>query len=149
MPSLMKKLLLSVLSVLLSAGSAYADSEKAVDFDRIPDKAKAFLQEHFPSGRVSYAKQETDFPELTYEVMMTDGLYVEFDRHGEWMEIECRYGTLPVSVVPEVIFRYAETHCPGQEFRKISRTKKFYEVKFKSGMDLRFDRHFNFIGADD
>lgn len=144
-----RRICLSAAVFVLSACVAMADKDKGISFSRLPEPAKEFLYDNFPDGQVSYVKQEEGFTELTYEVMLVNGLFVEFDRNGHWTKVEFRYGVLPRSLVPDEIRKYADRHWPDSQYRRIVRDKKYYMLKFKSGLELKFDRHFNFIGADE
>ena len=52
---------------------AFADNDRAVSFDRLPEKARDFISVNFPGEKLAYAKQERDFLEVNYEVVMVSG----------------------------------------------------------------------------
>ncbi len=145
----MKKFITLLVALLAAAAAVYADNDRAVSFDRLPDRAQAFLSENFPSSKLAYAKQERDFLEVHYEVVMVSGEKIEFDRRGEWTSIECRYARLDRNLVPEPIRAKVEEMYQGAEYREISRDRREYEVKISYGVELTFDRHFNLMGIDD
>ena len=68
----MKKLF-TLLVVTLFAGVAFADNDRAVDFNELPQKAQKFIQTNFPTYELSYAKKDVDFFYSEYEVMLVDG----------------------------------------------------------------------------
>ena len=37
---------------------AFADNDRAVSFDRLPEKARDFITANFPGEKLAYAKQE-------------------------------------------------------------------------------------------
>ena len=128
---------------------AFADNDRAVSFDRLPEKARDFISVNFPGEKLAYAKQERDFLEVHYEVVLVSGVKLEFDRRGEWTGMECRYSTLDKNIIPEPIRAAVEKLYPGTEYRKISRDRREYEVKLTYGLELTFDRDFNLMGIDD
>ena len=136
-------------SILAFSFTVFADNDRAVSFDRLPEKARDFITANFPGEKLAYAKQERDFLEVHYEVVMVNGTKMEFDRRGEWTSIECRYGTISKNLIPEPIRNYVEDAYKGAEYREISRDRREYEVKITYGLELTFDRYFNLMGIDD
>ena len=136
-------------SILAFSFTVFADNDRAVSFDRLPEKARDFITANFPGEKLAYAKQERDFLEVNYEVVMVNGIKMEFDRRGEWTSIECRYGTISKNLIPEPIRNYVEDAYKGAEYREISRDRREYEVKITYGLELTFDRYFNLMGIDD
>ena len=122
------------------SGTACADNDRAITVDRLPEQAQEFIAGHFAGEKIAYVKQERDF----FEVNL-----VEFDRRGRWTEMECRYDVLDAGLVPEQIRMQVAENWPGNQFRKISRDRKEYEVKLTSGLELTFDRFFNLMDIDD
>lgn len=145
----MKRFLLTIVLAAIAASSIYADNDRAISFDRLPDAAKEFVETSFPGSRIAYVKKEVDFPEVKYEVMLVDGVTIEFDRRGNWTDIECRYGNLDPALVPERIRDSAISLRPEEKFRRISKDKKGYELKLRSGVELKFDRWFGLVEIDD
>lgn len=136
-------------SIMAFTCVAFADNDRAVSFDRLPEKARDFISVNFPGEKLAYAKQERDFLEVNYEVVMVSGVKLEFDRRGEWTSIECRYSTISKKLIPEPIRDYVDEAYKGAEYREISRDRREYEVKLTYGLELTFDRYFNLMGIDD
>lgn len=145
----MKRLIVLLAGIVSFAGVVSADNDRAVTMDRLPEKAREFIQEHFASEKIAYVKQERDFLELKYEVMTVGGVMIDFDRSGNWTELECRYDMLCVSLIPAPVKEYVSSRWPDVSYRKISRSRNEYEVKLSSGLELTFDRNFNLIEIDD
>ena len=76
---------------LLTISPAYADHDRAVTTEQMPRQAQEFIARYFPGEKIAYAKKESDFFEVIYEVMFTNGSKVEFRRNGAWKEVDCRY----------------------------------------------------------
>lgn len=145
----MKRIMTVLACIMAFTFAASADNDRAVTFDRLPAKAKEFITAGFPGEKLAYAKQERDFLEVHYEVVMVNGTKMEFDRRGDWTSIECKYSTIDSRLVPEPIRNYVENTYKGAEYRKISRDRREYEVKLTYGLELTFDRNFNLMGIDD
>ena len=78
---------------LLTISPAYADHDRAVTTEQMPRQAQEFIARYFPGEKIAYAKKESDFFEVIYEVMFTNGSKVEFRRNGAWKEVDCRYSS--------------------------------------------------------
>lgn len=66
---------------LLTISPAYADHDRAVTTEQMPRQAQEFIARYFPGEKIAYAKKESDFFEVIYEVMFTNGSKVEFRRN--------------------------------------------------------------------
>ena len=146
----MKKLLiLSTILMVLGIATACADNDKPITVDQLPEKAQQFLRQHFPNEKVSLAKSERDFLELTYEVIFTNGMKVEFTKDGQWKDVDCRYASVPKAIVPAQIAQKVQELYPETTIRQIDRDSRDYEVKLSNGLELTFDLKFNLIDIDD
>lgn len=145
----MKRFMTILASILTFACVASADNERAVSFERLPDNARNFILTAFPGEKLAYARQERDFLEVHYEVVLVGGAKIEFDRRGNWTSIECRYSTLDPDLIPVPIRNYVDGAYAGAGYREISRDRREYEVKLTYGIELTFDRNFNLMDIDD
>ena len=96
-----------------------------------------------------FAKMETDWLDKSYDVIFTDGNKLEFDKQGNWKEINCKYSAVPAGVIPAQILKYVSENYPDAKVLKIERDKKDYEVKLSNRWELKFDLQFNLIDIDD
>lgn len=142
----MKKLL-TLLVVTLFAGVAFADNDRAVDFNELPQKAQKFIQTNFPNYEVSYAKKDVDFFNSEYEVMLVDGTRIEFSGDGEWKDVECRKSAVPTAIVPKQIAEYVAKKYPDAKILKIDREEN-YDVELSNRLELEFDKKFRLIDID-
>ncbi len=142
----MKKLL-TLLVVTLFTGVAFADNDRAVDFNELPQKAQKFIQTNFPNYEVSYAKKDVDFFNSEYEVMLVDGTRIEFSGDGEWKDVECRKSAVPTAIVPKQIAEYVAKKYPDAKILKIDREEN-YDVELSNRLELEFDKKFRLIDID-
>ena len=77
------------------------------------------------------------------------GSRLEFDRSGNWKEVNCRGGAVPESVIPSRIQAYIKDNYSSDNVRTIERHIRGYEVKLSSGFELVFDKNCNFKRMDD
>lgn len=144
----MKKIIMAIVAFAAVTIAALADNDKAVPYEKLPAKAKYFINLNFSDGRLAYSKQERDFMEVHYEVVLVAGVKIVFDRGGEWVDIECRYSGLDEKFIPEPVrSRVAELY-PDAEYKKISKNRGNYEVKLANGAELTFDKKFSIVEVE-
>lgn len=146
----MKKLMI-IAAVLLFVASApaCADNDKPIAVTELPQIAQLFIKNHFPKEKVAYAKIERDFLEVQYEVVFTNSSKLEFNKNGEWKEVNCKYSTVPKAIVPAQIVNYISQNYPDANVVKLERNSREYEAKLSNGLELTFDTNFNLIDIDD
>ena len=82
-------------------------------------------------------------------LIFTDGSKVEFDRKGNWTEVDCISHPLPVGIVPEAIENVVKAHYPDAKVVKIERDFREFDVKLNNRVELTFNKHFQVIELDD
>ncbi len=146
----MKKLILLLFGAFAIHSAALADNDKAIPVNQLPQPAQQFIQTYFGDQKTALAKQETGLFEKSYEVVFANGDKIEFDRNGQWTEVQCRNGrTGPAEIVPEAIRSCAAEYYPDAMIRSIERDRNGYEINLSNRMELSFDLQFNLIDIDD
>lgn len=144
----MKKLLLLFVCLFTIQSVVRANDDKPIKVDQLPQPAQQFVKSHFSDSKVAMAKMETDWFDKSYDVIFTDGNKVEFDKQGNWKEVNCKCSAVPASVIPAAIRKYISENYPDAKVLKIERDKKEYEVKLSNKWELKFDLQFNLIDID-
>ena len=106
----MKKMILTIACVFSFVAIIKADNYQPITRNQLPQKAQTFLSTHFADAKTSLLRRELDVTELNYDVIFTDGSKVEFDRKGNWTEIDCLTHPLPLGIVPKAIEKVIHTH---------------------------------------
>lgn len=145
----MKKFILMILSVVLFQNFTYADSERMISIEQLPVAAQKFLKTHFANQPLTYAKVDGYMFDVDYEVRLADGTKIDFDRKGNWTNVERKATALPEKLVPTKIAEYVAKYYAGTKVVKIERNKRSYEVELSNGLELTFDTRFNLINVDD
>lgn len=145
----MKKLIILFMCLFSIQTFVKADDDKPIAVDDLPAKALSFIKTHFAGQKVSYAKMESDFFDKNYDVVFINGQKAEFDKNGEWKEIDCKYSAVPATIIPEAIKKQISEQYPGETVIKIERYKKGYEIKLKNKLELKFNSDFQLTGIDD
>lgn len=145
----MKQLIILTVCLFTLSGIAYADNDKPISVNELPQKARNFIQTFFSKHTVSYAKMEKDFLEKSYDVAFTNGEKIEFDKNGEWKEVSCKLTIVPDAVVPKQIKSYLTEQFPQAKILKIERDAKGYEVELNNKLDIKFNTQFQVVEIDD
>ena len=111
----MKKVLLLLVCLFTLQTVVWADDDKPIQVNQLPQTAQTFIKTHFPNNKVAMAKMETDWFDKSYDVIFTNGDKLEFDKKGIWTEVNCKYSAVPVAVVPDAVRQAAglgaDLHC--------------------------------------
>lgn len=129
-------------------GLAKADNDQPIETSQLPKKALDFLKQHFADISVSYAKIEKELLDKQYDVVLTGGQKIEFDKNGEWTNVECKHSVVPAEIIPQPIKEYVKKKFPEQKILQIERDKKTYEIELNNKLEIKFDKKFNVIELD-
>ncbi|MBQ2367076.1 MAG: PepSY-like domain-containing protein [Bacteroidaceae bacterium] len=146
----MKKILVIILAVFsLGVITVKADNDRVITKDALPAKAQQFVNAHFASVKISYIKEDRDFFDRNYELVFADGSKIEFGRNGEWVDVDCRYNSVPQAIVPDAIKAYVKSNFPDVKIIEIERKRANHEVKLSNKLELVFDKNLKIKGIDD
>ena len=144
----MKKMMLILACVFTVVTNANADNYRPINMSQLPEKAQTFLTTYFPEAKVSLARKEFDVTELSYDVIFTNGSKVEFDRKGEWTEVDCLTQPLPAGIVPATIEKVIKEQYPDAKATKIERDRREIDVKLSNRVELTFNKKMQLIDID-
>ena len=161
----MRKWILMLMCMLGVQTMALADNDKPIQVGQLPTKAQTLITTYFKHHKVALAKMESGLFYKSYDVIFTTGEKLEFDKSGDWTEIQCKASEVPVQVLPaeiqckasEVpvqvlpaeIRSYVSSTYPDAKVLEIERDGKEYEVKLSNGWEITFDNQFRVIDIDD
>jgi hypothetical protein len=143
----MKKIQAILLLVAMMALSfnAKADHDQVITFDQMPEAAQTLLRQHFANKVPLVVTVDWDDYTIRYE----SGEKVEFDKQGNWKEIDCRATQVPVELIPEQIKSNIQATFPGAIILKLDRNRRGYEVKLNNGLEVEYSPTFDVIDIDD
>lgn len=143
----MKKInffLLMAMVMTMSLTMSADDDDRVIAYDQMPQAAQTFLKQHFAKKVPLVVTADGDDYTIRYE----SGEKVEFDRNGNWKDIECYSSKVPADVIPEQISTYLNQNYPGKSVIKLECHHSVYEVKLNNGMEIEFSRNFQVVGVD-
>lgn len=147
----MKRTGIILIGFALMANMACADNDKVTNnINELPQVSRTFLSNYFNGNKVSHIKIDKDlFLVDSYDVILTDGTSVEFNRDGEWKEVKSFQQNIPDTLIPAEIRQYVSQNYPGQKIMTVERGKRKVSVDLANGLELKFDLNGNLIDIDD
>lgn len=139
-----------ILAVLFGFMTASARDKYSHDVDILPEAAKTVLSQNFKSD-VSHIKIGKEFGKIRkYEVILTDGSEISFDKHGNWKDIEVgRLKSVPSGLIPSPISKFIKSNQEKAKVTGIEKKAYGYEVELSNGVDVRFSEKGKFLRYDD
>lgn len=146
----MERLSILLAIVMFMAAGASARSNYSHDASLLPESAKSVIANNCKT-KVSVVKIDKNFGRVNeYEVTLTDGTEISFDREGNWKSVETRNtNSVPVKFVPSNISNYIYKNQSGTRIVGIEKERRGYDVELSNGVDMKFDKMGNFIRYDD
>ena len=145
----MKKFTFLFVCLFAMSLNVLASNDKPIQVTEMPKAAQAFIKSHFADQSVAVAKLENDFMNKSYDVIFTNGDKVEFDKKGNWTNVDCEHTQVPVAVIPQAIQDYVSKNYPNAKVVKTEKTdRKGYDVDLNNGFDLEFDNKFRVVETD-
>ena len=140
--------ILVTLVIALTSLTLISCSDRIIPSEKLPAAAQSFLKEYFPDSPISYVKKEADLTP-TYEVVLQNGTEIEFNKKGEWDNIDCKRLAVPAALIPAAISEYVNANFPGQSIVKIDRETYGHEIEMANGLELKFDKKGKLLHIDD
>lgn len=131
-------------------GFAWAKDTYAHDASVLPQAARTVISNNFKAD-VSLVNIDKDFGRISeYEVILTDGTEISFDRNGNWENVEVNnVKSVPTSMVPKTIRDYVAKQHAGQRIVGIDKERNGYDIELSNGIDMKFDKAGRFQRYDD
>ena len=147
---MIKKIILMLVAVMGISTAAIAKDTYAHDASVLPKAAQTVLEKNFKS-KVSVVKIDKEFGRVSeYEVIMTDGSEITFDRNGNWENVEVSaQGSVPAAFVPKAISDYVKANQSGQKIIGIEKERHGYDVELSNGVEMKFNKDGKFLRYDD
>ena len=148
MKRIFRILMIAICCMVSCNMAANAGNDKPISVNALPAKAQTLLNNHFNGQKVMLATIESGVVSRNYDVVLQNGMKLEFDKKGNLTEINCKQGIVPALLIPQAIKNYLKDNYAGQSVKKIEMNKNEYEVELTNGLDLTFNKHFQLIDID-
>lgn len=138
----MKNLFMILVCAFSFSALAFADNEKPAKVEDMPMTAQEFLRTYFPKEKV--ASVMLDEKNGDFEVKLENGVKIDFNNIGSWMEIE-GHVALPKGIVSSNIYSYVSHNYKKTKIYKIERDQNGFEIELNTDVELQFDLNGNFV----
>lgn len=142
------KRIFTIIAVALTSVQMSKADDRPVTFSQLPAAAQIFINTNYSGEKISYATVDDDFIRPDYNVMLANGVKIQFENSGALEKIESRAG-IPEELIPVQIRDYVKLHYPDVIFVEYEIGKRTYEVKLSNRLEIKFNRNFNVIEIDD
>ncbi len=145
----MKKLLVLMMLAVGVVFGASAKDTYSHDPSVLPEAARTVVKNNFKSD-ISVIKIDKDFGRISdYEVILTDGTEIKFDRNGNWEDVECANSkSVPAGFIPQGVADYVKKNQSGTHIVGIEKDHGGYEVQLSNGVELKFNKQGEFQRYD-
>lgn len=92
--------------------------------------------------------KETEGLSKGYDVIFESGDKIEFDRSGNWEEVDCNSAGVPTAILPAAVKQFVATKHKDAKVMKISKDRNSTEVELSNGWELEFDKNGKLLDAD-
>lgn len=151
----MKRIILSVAAVIavaMATVSCNSDdnntTETIIQEAELPVQAKSFIDSYFGSYTVLKIERDTRSVEEYYEVHLTDGTQIDFDKEGVWTEVDGNGRTIPTGFIHPQIVAYITANHPTTSVESIGKEVYGFNVDLLNNLDLRFNGTGDFLGME-
>lgn len=123
--------------------------DKPVTFNQLPEGARTFLDTNYQKVKLVLATKDDDFIRPEFNVVLENGVAIQFDNDGRLEKIASRSGDIPAAVIPKQITDIVKSHYPDAYIVEYEVDRKTYEVKLSNRIEITFDSSFRMIEIDD
>jgi hypothetical protein len=150
----MKRMLFLTTLLLSTALAVSCDSEDVISETKLPASSQEFIKTHFPGVAVTLVMKETDGLEKDYTVYLANGFDIDFEKKGNWDDIDGHIHPLPQSILellPAGIVEYVSANFNDSQIVEVNKERYGYEIGLSDrlDLDLKFNASGSFIGYDD
>ncbi|WP_423819720.1 PepSY-like domain-containing protein [Salinimicrobium sp. TIG7-5_MAKvit] len=143
----MKKVVVSAFCALFSIGM-YAQSNTG----NLPSTAQDYVNQHFSSVSVVKVDENSNWQiweDDKYEVVLSNGLKLDFDENGNIVEIDsANREAIPASALPAKIATYLSANHANAQVVGWEKDDNEQEIELSDGTELEFDAEGNFRKLD-
>lgn len=119
--------------------------EKHINYSKLPDAARSFIEQYFGEENVISSEKERDDNAVFYTVLLGDGTELEFDESGMWLSVDCKFSEVPSGIIPEAILSDVGARYPESSIFKIEKAVGGYVLEITGDRDLYYDSEGNFV----
>ncbi|MDO4727705.1 MAG: PepSY-like domain-containing protein [Bacteroidota bacterium] len=124
------------------------DDDVAVSPTELTNSSSSFLETYFPGIGITKVEQDVNSVDDYQEVTLANGVRVDFNKQGDWTEVDGNGQAIPTGFILPNIVEYVSVNYPNTQIEGISKQNYGFAVDLLNGVELRFNHQGNFIGLD-
>lgn len=140
----MNKLFLVALAPLLLAS---CNKEETLPKSEIPAEISGYVSTHFPGAKIIGATKDIDGWDLTYDITLEGGYFLEFNRKKELTDIE-GLSKLPESIIPGKIGSFISSNYTENQIVGWEIDNRHQQIKLDNRLELEFNMDGDFLRID-
>lgn len=112
-------------------------------------KKNSNVATYFKDQKVALVKEESGFFYKNYDIVFVSGEKVEFDKSGDWPEIQCKQSEVPAQAIPKAIRNYVKMNRQDAKIVEIEKDSHGYEIKLSNRFEIKFNTKLQVVDIDD
>ena len=104
---------------------------------------------HFDAAQIAYVTLDKGLFDDEYDIRFNDGRTIEFNKAGELQKVDCKQTEVPSALVPEPVLSYIKANFPNAFITEWGKDDRGYKAELNNGLDLKFNRQYEFVRVDD
>ncbi|MEJ5145123.1 PepSY-like domain-containing protein [Sphingobacterium sp. MYb388] len=146
----MKKIKTMAIVALVALSTVSYAQKKVINSNQLPANAQTFIKNNFASNQItSTIEEKENLLSKEYQVILNNGTKIEFDKSGNWEEVDGHNNAIPLKFVPKSIQNYVTKSFPNTHIVKIKKSSRKFEVEISNGLELEFNKKGQFTKIDD
>ena len=125
----MKKVFILVAIIFLNS---ILFAETIVDEAQLPQMAKDFISRVFSGVKISFVEKDRS----SFEVLLSNGMKIDFNKKGEWQNIDSESMPIPFNVLPDNIISIIKSKYPDVMLIDVEKSGKNYKVKLSNTVEM-------------
>ncbi len=136
---------------MLCTITSRADDDRIIQMNQLPANAQKVIKHHFAELKPVIITEDMDLFDKSYSVVFDNGTKVEFNKKGNWTDIDCPRTSVPESIIPSKIATFVKEHYPNAIVKEIEidDDSHRYEVELDNGISLKFSKNQELLRLDD
>ena len=139
----MKKIFTIIIFAFLSTLACNAQG-KIITVKELPSGCIDFIKTHFTGTEIESAVLKSDVS-AAFEVTLKNGIKIEFNKKGEWSEVETTMLKVPSTIIPAPINEYVSTNHPKVAISMIKKEGNTIKIRLSDGSELKFNKEYQVI----
>lgn len=144
----MKKIV-SIFIVSLAVIMGSCSKETVGTFDQLPENAKSVIHTFFNKDNISLIMIDKEGLSTKYEVYFSDLTELDFNKKGELIKVDCGQQQVPDGLVPEQVMAYVKANFASSFITEWAKDGTKWKAELSNGLELIFDKKYNFVRIDD